>query len=396
MKFLKKTLSNGITVIAEQRELPVVSLGIANRFGASSEKSDIKGVAHFIEHLLFTGTLTRTHEQISSEIEKKGGILNAFTANDVTCYYFKLPSEHIFSGLDILSDILKNPAFNREKFEKEKKVILEEIKMYHDMPQRHIYDKIAECLYEKPFGEGIIGSENTIKPLTRDFVADYFNQHYSPENYIITIVGKFDFEEVCSYLEQNFKRENKSLPKVKLSLKHSNFKEERPGLDQAHFMFAIHAPLADTSEHYILQVLDAYLGNGMSSQLFLKIREEKGLAYAVTSSINTEKNYSYYSIYVGTTKEALAEVESLILQCFKDVEKMTEQNLKEAKERLVGLRKVSSEESSEVLSGLLFAELAGDASHYYEYEKNIQKVTLAQVKALAKINNYSTATIAPK
>jgi predicted Zn-dependent peptidase len=121
MNFEKRILKNGIKVLFEKRELPVVALGITMPFGASHESSKIKGIAHFIEHLLFTGTKTRTHEDISREIEKKGGILNAFTANDLTSYWFKLPSEHVLSGLDILIDMLKNPKFEEKKFEKEKK-----------------------------------------------------------------------------------------------------------------------------------------------------------------------------------------------------------------------------------------------------------------------------------
>src|SRR3989338_7775932 len=140
MNFQKKKLKNGIIVLYEQRDLPLISLSITNRFGGAYEQSKTKGIAHFIEHLLFTGTKTRTHEQISREIEKKGGVLNAFTAHEVTSYWFKLPSEHLFSGLEILIDMLKNPVFNPEKFEKEKRVILEEIKMYHDSPQSHVFE----------------------------------------------------------------------------------------------------------------------------------------------------------------------------------------------------------------------------------------------------------------
>src|SRR3989344_7533433 len=123
MNFLRKKLKNGITVVMEKRELDVVSFSVTNRFGAANEESKNKGVAHFIEHLLFTGTKTRSHEDISREIEKKGGILNAFTNNEVTSFWFKLPSKHVFSGLDILIDMLNNPIFEKEKFEKEKRVI---------------------------------------------------------------------------------------------------------------------------------------------------------------------------------------------------------------------------------------------------------------------------------
>src|SRR3989344_2640467 len=126
-KLVRKKLKNGITVLFEKRDLPLVSLSISNPFGGAFEKSEIKGIAHFIEHLLFTGTKTRTHEDISREIEKKGGILNAFTGNEVTSFLFKLPSEHVMAGLEILTDMINNAIFKPEKFEKEKKVILEEI-----------------------------------------------------------------------------------------------------------------------------------------------------------------------------------------------------------------------------------------------------------------------------
>ncbi|MEK6893465.1 MAG: pitrilysin family protein [Nanoarchaeota archaeon] len=397
-EFLRRKLKNGMIAIMEKRELPVVVVSITNRFGAAFEESKIKGIAHFIEHLVFTGTKTRTHEDISREIEKKGGILNAFTANEVTSFWFKLPSEHLFAGLGILADLLKNPKFDLKKFEKEKKVILEEIKMYHDDPSRHVIDKISENLYEKPFGESIAGSEKTVSALKRDFVFDFFEKHYSPENYLATIVGDADFDKVCEYLEENFKGEGKRLDEIEIKKKNAESVEERAGIDQAHFVFAVHAPLVSEKEYYALEVLDAHLANGMSSRLFLKIREEKGLAYSVQSSVNAEKNYSYYSIYVGTTKEAVPEVKKIILEEFANISKMGDKELNEAKERVIGLRKISSEESAKVMTELLFAELAGDAKEYYEHEKKIKAVTLEQVKRLAfgLIKKYSTAAIVPK
>ncbi|OIO81508.1 hypothetical protein AUJ84_01030 [Candidatus Pacearchaeota archaeon CG1_02_32_132] len=399
MNFQKYKLKNGITLLFEKRNLPIISLSISNSFGASSESEKIKGIAHFIEHLLFTGTKTRSHEDISREIEKRGGILNAFTSNDITSYWFKLPSEHLFTGLDILIDMLKNPLFEEKKFEKEKKVILEEIKMYHDMPQRHIYDKIVENLYGKPFGLGVIGTKETVSSLKRDFVFEYFKKNYSSENYIITLVGSADIKKVCEYLESKFKPENKSLNKIEIKKINKESIEERSGLDQAHFMLAVHAPLATDPKRYVLEVLDAYLASGMSSRLFLEIREKRGLAYAIRSSYELEKNYAYYGIYVGTTKPALKEVKELILEEFKNVDKMTKKDLEEAKERLIGLRKVSSEESVNVMNELVFAELStGSAEEYYKQEEKIKTVTLEQVKTLAKdiIKTYSTAIIAPK
>lgn len=396
--FQKKRLKNGITVLHEARSLPLVSISITNKFGAICETEKIKGIAHVIEHLVFTGTKTRTHEDISREIEKKGGILNAFTSQDVTSFWFKLPSEHVFAGLDILTDILNNPVFEKKKFEKEKKVILEEIKMYHDSPQRHVNDKIEENLYSKPFGIGIAGTAKTVSSIQRDFALDFYKKNYNPRNYIVSVVGKVDFKKICEYLEKNFKA-NSFIPKIqKFSKINKNSVEERSGIDQAHLILATHAPKITDDEYYALELMDTYLAHGMSSQLFLEIREKRGLAYSVKSSISTEKNYSYYSIYVGTTKKAVNEVKSLIIQGFKDVEKMTEKDLREGKEMLIGLKRVYAEESSNVMNSLMFQELADKAENYYKYELNVSKVKLAEIKKLAPrlIEKYSTAAIVPK
>lgn len=395
MKLLKRTLKNGLTVVMEKRELPVVSFSITNRVGAANEDSKIKGISHFIEHLVFTGTKTRTHEDISREIEKHGGILNAFTSHELTSFWFKLPSEHLFQGMDILVDMLKNATFEPVKFEKEKKVILEEIKMYHDNPQRFVYDKMEQSLYEKPFGEGVIGSDETISPLNRDFVYKFFKQNYSPENYMVVIVGNAEFDKVCSYLEKSFGKGNKKSKQIKIVKKNLNCFEAREGLDQAHFLFGMHAPLPGTKEFYALEVLDAYLANGMSSKLFLEIREKRGLAYSVKSSINAEKNYSFYTIYVGTMRDKVKEVEKIIVEGFRKVKKMTEKDLKEAKERLIGLKRVSSEESTNVMSDLIFNELATKAEDHYEFEKNLSKITLADVKKAAELDKYSICVIGP-
>ncbi|MEK6848595.1 MAG: pitrilysin family protein [Nanoarchaeota archaeon] len=399
MQFFKRELKNGITVLFEKRELPIVSISITNKFGAAFEKSEIKGIAHFMEHLVFTGTKTRTHEDISREIEKKGGILNAFTSHEVTSFWCKLPNKHLFAGFEVLSDMLKNPAFDAEKFEKEKKVILEEIKMYHDMPTRDVFDKIEANLYGKPFGESVIGSDKSISALKRDFVAKYFFENYNPANFIVCVVGDADFEEVCNYLEKKFEMKKGASKIIPIVMQNKKSVEEREGIDQAHFMLACHAPLLGTNEYNALEVLDGYLANGMSSRLFLEIREKRGLAYAVKSSVDAMKDYSYYGIYVGTTKEALAEVEKIILREIELVGEMNEKQLQEAKEQIIGLKNVASEESVNVMNELVFAEATGKAEDYYKYEEKINSVELEDVKKLAINlikNGYSTVAIVPK
>tara|TARA_Y100000034_G_scaffold118612_1_gene159447 strand:- start:32 stop:1234 length:1203 start_codon:yes stop_codon:yes gene_type:complete len=400
MELLKRKLKNGITVLYEKRDLPLVSFSISNPFAGSHETSEIKGIAHLIEHLLFTGTKTRTHEDISREIEKKGGILNAFTSNDMTSFWFKLPSEHLFPGMEILVDMLKNPKFDEEKFEKEKKVVLEEIKMYHDNPQRYVMEKLEENLYEKPFGMGITGTQESVSSLKRDFVKSYYGEKYSPENFIVTLVGDADFEKVCEFLEKQFSPKNKKYSPQEIIKKNNETTEERSHIDQAHLAFGMHAPMPTEKNKYVLEVLDAYLASGMSSKLFLEIREKRGLAYVVRSSLDYEKNYSYYSIYVGTTKPAIPEVKKLILEGFQNISNnMTDLDLKEAKEMLIGLRKVSTEEGINTMNALAFSELINNNSEeYYQYEDKINSVTLEEVKALAKKlpEKYSTAAVVPQ
>ena len=397
-KFFRKELKNGMIVVMEKRDLPVVSLCIANKIGAGFEEQAVKGISHLIEHLVFTGTKTRTHEEISREIEKKGGILNAFTANEVTAFWFKLPSEDLFAGLEILADILNNPLFAEEKFEKEKKVILEEIKMYHDDPSRWIYDNLMSNLYEKPFGDSITGSKESVSAMKRDSVRNYFKRRYTAGNYAVVIVGNGDFDEICAYLEKNFQKGKVDLARPEIVKRNVESVEKREGIDQAHFIFGVHAPLLTDENYYALEVLDAYLANGASSQLFLKIREEKGLAYTVSSSINSEKEYSFYSIYVGTMKEAVEEVKKIILAELDNIQKIGEKEVEAAKHRVIGLRKISSEESIKVMTDLLFAELAGDSRTYYQHEQNIRAVSLEQVKKVAAelTKRYSTAVIMPK
>ncbi|RMD65867.1 insulinase family protein [Candidatus Pacearchaeota archaeon] len=396
-RFLRRELANGVRVVCELRDLPIVSMSVTNPVGASHESSEIKGISHFIEHLVFTGTKTRTHEQISSAIEKRGGVLNAFTAQDVTSFWFKLPSEHISVGIDILSDLLLNPTFNKEKFEKEKKVIIEEISMYKDNPRTYVMDKIEENLYDKPFGESIIGSKETISAMNRDFVAEHFSKIYDPRNFVVSIVGNCDFDSVCKELEERFKPAGKELVlPQKIRKINKETIEEREGIDQAHFVFAFHAPEFNSREYWALKLLNAHLAMGMSSKLFLKIREERGLAYTVKGFVRAEKNYSYYAIYVGTRKEALGEVKNIILTELKKCEQLSERELADAKNFLKGTLKLSYEDSTEVMEELMFYEVITKAEEFYEQEKLIDSITLEEVRAAARFDNYSIAAVVPK
>ena len=167
-KFYRKVLKNGMTVLFEKRENPVVSVAFAVRCGGINADQHEKGISHFIEHLLYKGTPKRNSKQIAEEIEKKGGILNGFTDESVTAYWCKIPSKHLDTALTVLSDMVKNPLFDEKEIEKERKVIFEEIKMYKDSPTNYVFHEIQKSLYKEPFGSPLIGTERTLNSLTRE------------------------------------------------------------------------------------------------------------------------------------------------------------------------------------------------------------------------------------
>jgi len=165
--FHKKILKNGLTVLFEKRDIPVVSVAFAVRNGGINEMKDEKGISHYIEHMLYKGTPTRDQKRISEEIEKNGGILNGFTGETITAFWCKMPSKHLDIALNVLSDMVKNPLFDEKELEKERKVIFEEIKIYHDNPMKHVFDEIHKLLYGEPFGIPIIGTYDIMNSIDR-------------------------------------------------------------------------------------------------------------------------------------------------------------------------------------------------------------------------------------
>ena len=382
--FQRKVLSNGMTLLFEKRDMPVVSVAFAVRNGGINETEKEKGISHYIEHMLYKGTATRNSKQIAEEIEKNGGELNGFTGELVTAYWCKMPADHLNVALEVLSDMVKNPLFDEKELEKERKVIFEEIKMRNDTPMICVFDKIPGCLYEKPLGTSLIGTEETMNSIDKKKILNKFNKIYNPNNMILCIVGDAEFEEVVKFAEKNFSKSKGQVLDIKVSLKNENKIEKRKGIDQANFIFAYDVPLAGQKKAYAAQVLSTLMAEGMSSRLFSEIREKRNLAYAVKGGSDINFKFAYNFIYVGTTSEKLDKVKKLILNEFKNVaESLSEEELNQIKKQLVGNYQISMEDSQTQMVNLLMAEIDGDAKEYYEFEKNILKVELEDVKDLA-------------
>ncbi|MFH1151833.1 MAG: pitrilysin family protein, partial [Nanoarchaeota archaeon] len=383
--FQKKVLPNGMTILFEKRNLPVVSVAFAVRAGGINESMEEKGISHFIEHMFYKGTPTRNSRQITGEIEKNGGELNGFTDEVITVYWCKMPSKHLNIALAVLGDIIKNPLFDEKELEKEMKVILEEIKMRKDVPRVYVSDKIKDFLYDEPFGPMLIGTPETLNSMDRETLVEKFKQFYQPNNLILCVVGDADFDEIVDFAEKNFEDKKGKVPEFEIKLKNEERIEERKGIDQANLVFAYHVPFRDDKKSYAAKILSTLMAGGMSSRLFSEIREKRNLAYAIKGGYEITKDFGHNYIYVGTMKENVEKVKKLILEEFAKVAReLGEKELNEVKEQMIGNYHISMEDSQLQMMNLLYSEINGDAKNFYEFEKNIRAVKLEDVKELAK------------
>ncbi|MBI2044160.1 insulinase family protein [Candidatus Pacearchaeota archaeon] len=394
--FRRKTLKNGMTVIFEKRNIPIVSVGIAVRCGGMNEALNEKGISHFIEHMPFKGTPTRTSKQISEEIEKNGGVFDASTGEDLTVYLCKIPSNHLFTALNVLSDILKNPLFDQEEIDRERKVIFEEIKMRRDDPFIYCVDKTHELLYHKPFGVTITGAVKTLKSINRKKIVQRFREVYQPNNMILCVVGNANFDKIVRFAEANFGNKKGKSSMLNIKRKNASKIEKRKGITQANLILSYHSPLYDDKKSFASTVLTYLMAHGMSSRLFIEIREKRNLAYQVNSFADINKYFSHTMIYVGTSKEHIQTVKKLILEEFRKVaDSLTESELNQVKEQIIGNHKIFNEDSLHQMSNLLYYESQGKAEELYDFEKNIKNVKLQDVRNLAKLKNYSFFALIP-
>ncbi len=399
-KFYRKVLGNGMTVIFEKRNLPVVSVAFAVRAGGIHESPKEKGISHFIEHMLYKGTQTRDAKKIAEEIEKNGGELNGFTSEMLTAFWCKMPSKHLDVAFEVLSDIVKNPLFEENEVEKERNVIFEEIKMYHDNPRLHVFDEIQKLLYTGTMSISLAGTIKTMKSIGKKELMKKFRQTYKPNNMILCVVGNADFSEIVDFAEKNFGKEKNKVSSQKIGMRNKVKVEKRKGVDQANLVFAYHVPLAGEKKSYASMVLSTLMAGGMSSRLFQEIREKRNLAYAVKGDYEINKKFAHAIIYVGTTKENVGKVKEIIFKEFKEVaEKLSQSELNQIKEQLIGNYHISMEDSQNQMINLLLHEIDGDAEEFYKFVEKISAVKLRDVKELAsKINkgNYSFFVLEPE
>ena len=398
MKFKKKILKNGLTILYEKRDVPVTTVMLAVKYGAAYETSEEKGIAHFIEHLCFKGTKKRSVKQIAEEVERVGGDLNAFTHEEITAYHVKLPSEHLNIAMDVIFDIFFNASFPEDEVEKEGNVICEEIKMYNDNPRMHAVEMIKKNLYEGPFGDFIGGTQKIVKGMTRKQLFEKHRDVYVPKNSVLCVVGNNNFEEIlriASKLSEFRSSEFRSFGVPEIKKRNVKTSEKRAGVEQTNLVLGFHFPYAGEDGKYVAELFSTILGQGMSSKLFTEVREKRGLVYGVKTDLDLGKNYGYMIIWAGTDEGKRQEVIDICLKEFEKMGEISEDELKTAKVQVIGNRYVEMEGSNETAVNLIMEEVSGDANDYYEYEKKINGVSLSDIKKLAKILEYASFSLGP-
>ncbi|MBN2622554.1 MAG: insulinase family protein [Acidimicrobiales bacterium] len=305
-------LANGIRLVTERMpEARSVTVGVWVGVGGRDEPDELAGASHFLEHLLFKGTSTRSARRIAEDIDAIGGEMNAFTNREHTAYYTRLPADRVDLGLDILGDVLTDPAFRPHEVEAERHVILEEILMNLDVPEDHVHTLLAEALFPgHPLGREVLGTRATVEAATRDDIAGFFGRWYRPANLVVAAAGALDHDRVAAAFDRSLgrldggERPARHLPGVDV--------EPRVVLDdpteQAHLAMGWRGVDHHDDDRYALTVANQVLGGGMSSRLFQEIREERGLCYSVYSWASTYADAGSAGIYAGTAPSRVGEL----------------------------------------------------------------------------------------
>ena len=370
------------------------STSLVFMFGGGSRLEDerLAGVSHFIEHLNFKGTNTRpSSKEIADAIEGVGGFINASTDKELTAYWARVPSEHMDLALDVLFDIVSNSKLDPADVERERMVILEELRMYQDQPQEYVQNLFEELIWpEHPLGRDIAGTEDSVARLTRDDILEYANAHYRLPNLVLAAAGSLDDASTLGVVQQRLTLPadmNGALPALPPgSLEGPRLLLRRRKTEQAHITLGVRAPSYLHPDRYAVDLLNTVLGEGMSSRLFLSIRERLGLAYDVHSFTQKHRDTGYLAVYIGVDpKKAVEAVKAAIAECRKlQQEEVTQEELERAKEFTKGRLRLELETTNGVAFWLCYQELLLKEIRTVEDEvAQIDAVTAADIKRVA-------------
>ena len=392
MKYSKKVLKNGFRVVTiPMKDNPTVTVLVLVEAGSKYEKKEVNGISHFLEHMCFKGTTKRPKAiDISKELDAVGSQYNAFTAQEYTGYYAKSDAKHFKKIFDIVSDIYLNSTFPEAEMQKEKGVIIEEINMYEDLPNRHVQDLMMELLYgDQPAGWNIAGPKENILKMKRDDFINYKKMHYLPEATVMIVAGAVTEKTVMGQVEKVFGKIPRGKKEGKVKVKESQdnpktllkFKQT----DQTHFVLGMRTYDLFNKKNAILSVLGGVLGGGMSSRLFQKLREEMGVGYYVRAYDDAYTDHGFFQISAGVDNKRINEViEACLEECRKLKSTLVDDDeLEKVKECLIGNMKLSLESSDDIANFYGGQELLKrEMKNAEEKAREVRKVTAKQIKDL--------------
>ena len=385
-------LDNGIRVITEvMPHVRSVSVGIWVGSGSRREAGDQNGISHFIEHMLFKGTTKRSAEDIARSVDSIGGNLDAFTAKELVCFNTKVLDEHLPLAFDVLADLVLNPLFRTEDLEKEKGVILEEIKMEEDSPDYLVHEIFSSNFWQgHSLGKPILGTPQTVRKFDSDMVRDFYRSVYAPSNLLVTAAGNLTHQQMADLVRQHFEGlpAGSAPPADPVPGTHAKIAlRNKKSLEQAHLCLGVPSYPLPHEDRFGCYVLNTLLGGGMSSRLFQNIRERQGLAYAVFSELSPYRDTGCLSIYAGTSVESARKVVDSILKEFRELKEQTvaADELRRAKDHLKGSLMLSLESTSSRMSNLARQEMYfGRFFTLDELVQSIEGVTAEDVRRIAR------------
>jgi predicted Zn-dependent peptidase len=310
------TLDNGFRIVSEQMSgLKSASVGIWINTGGRNETSKQNGIAHFLEHMAFKGTQSRSALDIAQAIENVGGYINAYTSKEMTAYYARVLENDVPLAIDVISDILLNPIFDQRELETERGVILQEIGQSLDTPDDVIFDWLQEAAFpDQPLGRTILGPSELVKNFSREDLLEFVSEQYGPEQMVLSAAGSVDHEKIVSQVKLLFDKKEPISKAAMISSKYNGGeKQVDKNLEQAHFALAFEAPGYRDETIYTSQIYSIALGGGMSSRLFQEIREKRGLCYTIFAQGGAYSDTGLLTIYSGTSADSLKDLSDITI-----------------------------------------------------------------------------------
>ena len=387
--FRKAILPNGIRLVTERiPHVRSVAVGVWVETGSRHEAAERAGISHFIEHLVFKGTESRSAEEIAKAVDSVGGQMDAFTTKEHTCFYVTVLDEHLPLAVELLADILLHPLFAADDIEREKTVVFQEFSMVEDTPDDLIHDLFAERVWPgHPLGRPILGDKKIIQALDRDIVLGHFREEYCPDRITIAAAGNIEHRAVADLLGSRFGDLRQRCPaRVETAPAVASRLEliDKP-LEQVHFVLGGTGLPQDASERYVLSLLNIVVGGSMSSRLFQEIRERQGLVYTIHSGNVAFRDSGLFYVYAGSERHQFGRVVDLTLAELRKVRAhgVTADELKRAKEHLKGSLMLSLESTSSRMTRIAKQELYfGQYFTLDEILSSIERVASAQIDAL--------------